>query len=459
MRKKQQHIIILFCTVTSLYSQDSVEKIFNRFSSQSFVKQNTYLLNPTFTVVNETGKSIALLSRNSFIGFEDSPVVNILGFSGRVSENVGAGVGIYRQRIGVFTNFGAVANYAYQVKLGAKSSLSLGFNFMFSHIDLDRTRIVDPTSDPVIFNFQEKTNIILQSALSYNYGKINVGINLRDIVDYSIKENEFITPISEKSFSVHAQYSEPLNSSVQLLKDGVLRFFYSANHNTNSNFTGNILLDLPKLGWLQGGYDDFFGSSAGIGIQLSQKIAISYVYETGKNDLGPTSEIGIIYSFSKKPKPPVSYSVQLKTAVDTKEAIIEEEVPEIIVKDTISKPKTIKVVKEEKIEEEVFEEKDTIAIERKISKMPKTEIIKKTKDLEEGYYLIVNVFSQKKYADLFMKKLEENNLTPRFFIHPINKYRYVYISFSKSRREILRLIYNNVNGDYIHEKWILKVEN
>ena len=58
MIKKQRHIIILLCTVTSLYSQDSVEKIFNRFSSQSFVKQNTYLLNPTFTVVNETGKSI-----------------------------------------------------------------------------------------------------------------------------------------------------------------------------------------------------------------------------------------------------------------------------------------------------------------------------------------------------------------------------------------------------------------
>ena len=99
MIKKQRHIIILLCTVTSMYSQDSVEKIFNRFSSQSFVKQNTYLLNPTFTVVNETGKSIALLSRNSFIGFEDSPVVNILGFSGKISENIGAGVGVYRQTI------------------------------------------------------------------------------------------------------------------------------------------------------------------------------------------------------------------------------------------------------------------------------------------------------------------------------------------------------------------------
>lgn len=454
MRKEHQHIILLFCTVASMYSQDSVEKIFNRFSSQSFIKQNTYLLNPTFTVVNESGKSIALLSRNSFIGFEDSPVVNILGFSGRVSENIGAGVGVYRQRIGVFTNFGAVANYAYQIKLTSKSLLALGFNFLFSHIDLDRTRIMDPTTDPVIFNFQERTNIILQSALSYNYGKFNVGINLRDVVDYNIKEGEFITPISEKSFSVHAQYSEPLNSTIRLLKDGVLRFFYSANHNTNSNFTGTILLDLPKLGWLQGGYDDFFGSSAGLGIQLSQKVAISYVYETGKNDLGPTSEIGIVYSFSQKPKPPITYNVKLNTKIDTKKRDDETDT-KIIQKDTLQKTKLQKIIREK----DTLEIRDSLPIDKKIIKAPKIEIVKKTKELEEGYYLIVNVFSQKKYAESFVEDLINDGLTPKFFIHPTKKYRYVYIAFSKNKREILKLIYNNVNGNYIHEKWILQVEN
>jgi len=503
MIKKQRHIIILLCTVTSMYSQDSVEKIFNRFSSQSFVKQNTYLLNPTFTVVNETGKSIALLSRNSFIGFEDSPVVNILGFSGKISENIGAGVGVYRQTIGVFTNFGAIANYAYRIKLSTKSSLSLGFNFMFSHIDIDRTRILDPTSDPVIFNFQEKTNIILQTALSYNYGKFNICINLRDVVDYNIKEGEFITPFSEKAFSIHAQYSEPLNSNIKLLEEGVLRFFYSANHNTNSSFTGNILLDLPKLCWLQGGYDGFFGSSAGVGIRLSQKVAISYVYETGKNDLGPTSEIGIIYSFSKKPKNPINYSFTLKTDTNSK-PILKEDDKKIIVKDTLKTSKTQIKAKEKKTlkqkhslanklntynnvndtltkedvkkfivkdslnksntrsilkNKEGLEIKDSLKVENKKPYEPKTEVIKNSKELEEGFYLIVNVFARKRYAESFIKELEENNLTPNYFIHPIKKYRYVYISYSKDKKEILKLIYNNVNGKYIHEKWILQVEN
>ncbi|KOY51713.1 hypothetical protein I602_1273 [Polaribacter dokdonensis DSW-5] len=512
-----------------------MEKIFNRFSSQSFVKQNTYLLNPTFTVVNETNKSIAILSRNSFIGFEGSPVLNILGFSGRIDENIGAGVGIYRQRIGVFTNFGAIANYAYKIQLSAKSNLSVGFNFMFSHFDLDRTRIVDPASDAVIFNFQEKTNMILQSGINYNYGKFNIGVNLRDIVDYNLKEGEFITPFSEKSFSIHAQFTEPLKSNINLLKDGVLRFFYSANYNSNSSSTGNVLFDVPKLGWIQGGYDDFFGSSAGLGIRLSQKVAISYVYETGKNDLGPTSELGIVYSFSKKPTNTITYNTSPKTEIDTIEENLintetEKNETQKIKKDTINS-KQIKIVKNEddvlsinkkitalqnqidslkainktksiknekdsislknKIEEfqnqkdslsienknkKLQNEKDSILIKdklktsqirkdsiaeekKKTAVLPKMEIIKKTDDLEEGFYLIVNVFSQEKYANSFVENLKENDLNPKYFIHPIKKYRYVYISFSKSKREILKLIYNNVNGKYVHDKWILQVEN
>ena len=289
------------------------------------------------------------------------------------------------------------------------------------------------------------------------------------------------------------------------------------------------------MGWIQGGYDDFFGSSAGLGIRLSQKVAISYVYETGKNDLGPTSELGIVYSFSKKPTNTITYNTPPKTKIDTTEENLinteaEKNDAQKNKKDTINS-KQIKIVKNEddvlsinkkitalqnqidslkainktksirnekdsislknKIEEfqnqkdslsienknkKLQNEKDSISIKDKIkfSKMrkdsiaevkkktavlPKMEIIKKTEDLEEGFYLIVNVFSQEKYANSFVENLKENDLNPKYFIHPIKKYRYVYISYSKSKREILKLIYNNVNGKYVHDKWILQVEN
>jgi hypothetical protein len=65
---------------------------------------------------------------------------------------------------------------------------------------------------------------------------------------------------------------------------------------------GNLILDLPKIGWLQGGYDSFYGASAGIGFNLNKRISIGYTMEKGLTDtfdnFGVTHEISFAYSFT-----------------------------------------------------------------------------------------------------------------------------------------------------------------
>lgn len=443
MHKITQYIAITLFSVCSLFSQNSSENVFNHFSSQSFVKQNKYLLNPTFTVVNENPEAISILSRNSFVGFENSPVLNVIGFSGKVNENIGAGIGVFQQNIGVFTNFGAIANYAYKVDFNKKSSLTLGFNFILSKFNLDRSKIITGVPDPTINNFQEKTNLILQPALNYKYGKFDFGIYLRDFVDYNLKKGEFLTPFSKKSISTHIQFTEPLESNSEFLKESIIQFYAMANHNYQSSFTGSLLLDLPKIGWLQTGYDDFFGFSAGLGIQLSKKIALSYVYESGKNILGATSEIGLTYLFSKSSKSKTYDNVLSDNNTANSKIDLKKD--------------SSKIYKEKNEKLEI--NKDSITNKTIKSTPEKTEVIKKTKEIDEGFYLIVNVFSQKKYADLFIEKLKTENLNPKYFIHPITQYRYVYIVYSKNEQEIRTLKQNHINGKYVNEKWILKVEN
>lgn len=66
-------------------------------------------------------------------------------------------------------------------------------------------------------------------------------------------------------------------------------------------FGGGIILDLPKLGWIQGGYDQFYGASAGTGFNLNQRLSFGYNFEKSLNssiaNLGVTHEISIAYSF------------------------------------------------------------------------------------------------------------------------------------------------------------------
>lgn len=443
MHKIPHYIAIILLSPSALFAQNSAESMAQNFSSQSFLMQNKFLLNPTFTVVNETSNRISLLSRNSFIGFENSPELNILGYSGIINDNVGAGIGVYQQKIGILTNFGAVVNYAYRIKLNEFSALTLGFNFILNKLNLDRSKITSTITDPLIYNFQNNTTLLLQPALNYHIWKFDVGIYLRDFIDYNLIKNEFLSPFTDKSFSAHILYTQLIKSNNFLLKNSSLKFFMASNTNTESKLTGNILLDLPKFGWVQTGYDDFFGYSAGFGIQLSKKITISYVYETGKNDLGATNEIGLTYFISKKEKHEAKTSLLKKTTKKNSELIKRT----VAVEDTLKNKKTRDL-------------KKIITLTNfKNSTTEKIEVTKKSKRIPSGFYLVVNVFSQDSYANSFIKKLKKENLTPKYIIHPITKYKYVYIAYSRNKKEIKTKIKNHVNGKYVNEKWILQIEN
>jgi len=55
------------------------------------------------------------------------------------------------------------------------------------------------------------------------------------------------------------------------------------------------------LGWIQGGYDQFYGASAGTGFNLNQRLSFGYNFEKSLSNsianLGVTHEISIAYSF------------------------------------------------------------------------------------------------------------------------------------------------------------------
>ena len=65
---------------------------------------------------------------------------------------------------------------------------------------------------------------------------------------------------------------------------------------------GSLILDLPKLGWIQGGYDSFYGAAAGVGFNLNRRISLGYTMEKGLSNnfdnFGLTHEISFAYSFS-----------------------------------------------------------------------------------------------------------------------------------------------------------------
>src|SRR5690606_6333447 len=100
------------------------------------------------------------------------------------------------------------------------------------------------------------------------------------------------------------QYTYEFKNSSGILEQGRLMPLATVRKPGQDNVVlgGSLILDLPKLGWLQGGYDSFYGVSAGIGFNLGKRISLGYTMENGVsnnfNGFGITHEISFAYSFT-----------------------------------------------------------------------------------------------------------------------------------------------------------------
>src|SRR5690606_3193805 len=91
---------------------------------------------------------------------------------------------------------------------------------------------------------------------------------------------------------------------------------------------GSLIVNFPKLGWVQTSIDDFYGIGIGAGFHFTKRLSLGYTYERTVKDglvnLGPTHEI--VMAFKLKDKISIR---EIKAANDTL-ALLDEEVKDSI---------------------------------------------------------------------------------------------------------------------------------
>ncbi|TCI85246.1 PorP/SprF family type IX secretion system membrane protein [Tenacibaculum sp. M341] len=621
--------LVLFITIHLLgFSQAISDDQYNAFSSRGFMKFNNFMSVPTFSLLHRNGSTIEAISRSSNIEFEDASRLHLVSYSGKMRSNVGAGIAVFQQEIGVFKDFGAIGNYAYQLKLNDKTKLTFGFNFLYSRRSIDQPRILSNGVDPLINNYQDKPVVVFQPAATVSFGNFDVGIFFENLGDFNLKTSEMVTDFADKTISAHAAYSFKLNSMKGFFEDTTVRAIGVARRGPESelqesfSYGATVLADLPKAGWIKVGYDNRFGINAGFGINLNKRLSIGFSYEKPEN-LSGTNEVGLIYSLGRRrgrrvdsrtsevkvilpdnaPPPPAidtrknvyedpeheGLSDEIRTAQDSiiklnkrvndilkllentppkkvtdvpsteenneEQVLPEEERDQTLprrrarpwrtstitrtggggtmyyvafdqfrdiqkAKDKVNEYKRRKVkaryVKDPKYNsyvvyfkrfakkedaEEIVEEvnkkgdarfekentsedsdlgslkaakgggkgdpiyvmKITLGAKGETYKEPKTQprarvtTVKKTGNLEEGYYMQVGVFSKKSYADRFLDELENDGINAGYYINPKTGNRHIYIHKTSDRAEIIKLYNNNLNGSYYDRKSIIHI--
>jgi type IX secretion system PorP/SprF family membrane protein len=511
---------------------------------QNLLKFNRFLINPTFSTVREDKSYINFFHRSQSAYYENNSQNYFLSYSGRINDRTGLGLSLYNQTEGIVTNIGVLANYAHGVRLGANSVFSFGVNIPYYRSNVDQSKIVTGEEDPFLDGLTESSILAFQPGMNLAMGKFDIGIFAENLVDFNLKTGKSLTNFNEKTFSAHLQYTHGLSNSDGVLEDGRLLPLARVRFRGQETieYGGGIILDLPKIGWLQGGYDSFYGVSAGTGFNLSRRLSLGYNFEKGfsnrNENLGVTHEISVALSFIprltedmvyldddsyesfavnetlpiEKEQPVVNdmedfnenngenYALleQLQFRLDSLESNRErdlerrfEMVMRIVKRETngarpdleltakkvyfVNNDKTIpdntELVEHVVVDPNTDDLKVvTNSIEEYNSKVrdrpeyndPQDIITRKfgkIPGIDQGHYIVANVFGNKAYMENFVKELRAEGLNVNHFRNPENGLNYVYLAHFDDSGAAREAYVSKLNGKYGKEMWIMDIDD
>lgn len=541
---------MLFMCCTGAFAQEDVPVASIDIPAQNLLKFNRFLINPTFSTVNEDNSYLNLYHRNQWVSFDDNYQTYLGSYSGRIGDRSGLGLSIYHQKFGTISNFGAIANYAYGIRLSKNSNLTFGFNLSYYNSGVDKSNInPNQPNDPTIADLENGSLLTFQPGINLSIGSFDVGLYAEDAFDYNFKTSESLTEFEDKTFTAHLMYTNRFKNGVGMLENARFSALTRARRMADQdlNFSGSLILDMPKLGWIQGGYDDFYGIAAGVGFNLTKRLSLGYTIEKGIRDqisnFGVTHEINFAYSFQailsenrvyedlledenllvleEEPKDSLigkdAEIARLQNLVDENNMIIDEmmfrqdSIEEArkndinkrfafilkYVNDNKSNPNQNQVKKDvvnmlKEIDEKAYaqaEQKyqtdfvhldgsDKQDANNKIqsqnkrtrvspkpvgkpyvgsSKVLTTSTTTTSTNVDDGAYVIANVFKDDANMQSFMEELSTNGVESGSFLH--NGLNYVYLERYNSVGEARSDYKNDLNKRYQGEVWVLNIDN
>ena len=293
--------IFLSSTQFSFSQEDGVVSL--AIPVRSSLKFNRYLTQPTFSFVREQNTYINITNKREWVQFENAPQTYLINYTGRYSENIGVGIGLFQQNYGVLTTFGGILNFAYNARLQADSNLTFGLNLGFYKSNINEGNVVINQADPSLDNIPK--NMVLSVSPGINYGLVffDFGLSVNNLVQYNIKTSELIKEDPQQSIQAHVMYTGYMYSRGFFDESKFSALLRSEFKKDQTIFSGIAMLTVPKGIWAQVGYNTVYGFTGGVGLNVTKQISVEYNYEKAMGDLatfGSSHEFTLAYKFQTR---------------------------------------------------------------------------------------------------------------------------------------------------------------
>lgn len=301
MKFKLMVIALIFCSIQNFYSQEDDGVVALALPVRNSLTFNQFLISPTFSFVRQQNRFISFTNKREWVQFENAPETNIFSYSGRFAENIGAGLGLFQQNYGVFTTFGGVANFAYNVRLDTDSNLTFGLNVGAYSSGLNSGNVITNFPDPSLNNIPSNFLLTINPGINYGFAFIDIGVSINNLAVYNFNTSELLQDNPEQSLQAHMMYTGYLDAYGFFADSRFKGLLRSEFKQDQTVISGLAMLMVPKGVWAQAGYNTMFGFSGGLGLNITKQIAIEYNYENAFGNeafFGPSHEITLAYKIS-----------------------------------------------------------------------------------------------------------------------------------------------------------------
>ncbi|MEL7148711.1 MAG: type IX secretion system membrane protein PorP/SprF, partial [Bacteroidota bacterium] len=315
MKRKLIVLALMMITLTSLKVEAQQEYMITQYM------YNGLALNPAYAGIHK-GISVGALWREQWTAIAGAPNTQFFSIHSPLNYRYASlGAVLYRDELGVKTEYTGYFSYAYRIKVGAESQLSMGLQLNLHNFSNDIQRLFNQSgliqatdlSDPLYQAFEEDN-----LGFKWNFGaglmlhsdRYYVGVSVPQIINKKFFENVADNVESSRlvrHLFVSAGYVLNTNSDI-VLKPNIL---FKAVQNAPVEFDLNLNALLAKVLWLgvslRSELSQATEKKAGplesisglIAIQATPQFQIGYAYDFTTTSINTnTHEIMLNYIFN-----------------------------------------------------------------------------------------------------------------------------------------------------------------
>ncbi len=187
---------------------------------------NNLVINPAYAGSDEV-LSLTFVNRNQWSGVENAPATQSFSAHTLVkNKNIGVGLTIINDKIGIHRNLSALTNYAYRIAISERATLAMGLQIGVTNLKSDYASLSGNSNDPKLVSSINETMLGFGAGIYFKSSRFQLGLSAPDLLSKAVEVNDTLSiNIRRLNLLANSRYRFRLSASFEMEPGIMIKYF------------------------------------------------------------------------------------------------------------------------------------------------------------------------------------------------------------------------------------------